>query len=352
MRSNGLDLVYHGHYHPYSARRSLAPHETYPACSVHPTVKFPRATGFALLILSLLAIALVPVGHGEGNDEESGQQPASKITTAPKSSLSVEYGEAKIVGNLSSPYVRESSGLGTSRDAQPFLWTHNDSGNKAQIYAFDFTGKHLATLPIEGSKCVDWEDMAAFRWKDKPYILLGDMGDNRSVRKECQLYLVPDTARQGDAFAKTLRVERTIRFAYEGGPRDCEGLAFDEATQSFLLVSKTWGAYCDVFQFAMPAADDDGVQTAKPISRLKLAGFTGFDISPDSSRAIGSTYGHAYEFSRLPEETWAEAFRREPNEIVLPPRKQGEGICYGADGKTIYTSSEGFRSPLIEVLPE
>lgn len=309
-------------------------------------MKFPRATGFALLILCLLAIALVPIGNGE--------QPAPTDSTSPDTEPlpTVVYDEAKTVGKLNSPYVRESSGLGTSRDAEPFLWTHNDSGNKAQIYAFDFTGQHLATLPINGARCVDWEDMATFRWRDKPYILLGDMGDNRGVRKECQLYLIHDTARKGDSFAKELSIERTIRFVYEDGPHDCEGLGFDEATESFLLVSKSWGAFCDVYQFAMPAADDDGVQTAKPIARLKLAGFTSFDIAPDSSRAIGVTYGHAYEFSRRPDETWSEAFARKPKEVPLPPRKQGEGICYGADGKTIFTTSEGFQSPLIQVSPK
>lgn len=289
----------------------------------------------------------MPIASREGN----GEQPTSE-SPAVEALPTVTYGDAKTVGKVESPYVRESSGLGTSRNTQPFLWTHNDSGNKAEIHAFDFVGKHLATLPIDGAKNVDWEDMATMRWKNKPYVLLGDIGDNRSVRSECQLYLIPDTAREGDAFAKTLNVERVIRFVYEGGPHDCEGLGYDEATDSFLLISKSWGAFCDVYQFAMPATDDDEVQTAKPIARLKLAGFTGFDIAPDSSRAIGVTYSHAYEFSRRTDETWAEAFQRKPKEIRLPPRKQGEGICYGADGKTIFTTSEGFNSPLIQVSPE
>ena len=36
-------------------------------------------------------------------------------------------------------------------------------------------------------------------------------------------------------------------------------------------------------------------------------------------------------------------------EIVLPVRVQGEAICYGQDGKTLYLTSEKRPTPLWEV---
>jgi hypothetical protein len=33
----------------------------------------------------------------------------------------------------------------------------------------------------------------------------------------------------------------------------------------------------------------------------------------------------------------------------LPPRVQGESICYGFDGRTLYVSSEKRPTPLIEI---
>jgi len=73
------------------------------------------------------------------------------------------------------------------------------------------------------------------------------------------------------------------------------------------------------------------------------------DISPDGRRAILGTYGHAFEFCRGKDETWAEAFSRPPRELTVPRRRQGETICFGPDGRTIYLTSEKRPTPLWEV---
>jgi hypothetical protein len=73
------------------------------------------------------------------------------------------------------------------------------------------------------------------------------------------------------------------------------------------------------------------------------------DISPDGRRAVVLTYRDAYEYSRGRNERWAEAFARKPAEIKLPRRAQGEAIAYGADGKTLYLTSEKLPTPLWEV---
>ena len=73
------------------------------------------------------------------------------------------------------------------------------------------------------------------------------------------------------------------------------------------------------------------------------------DISPDGLRAVVLTYGNAYEYVRGPKETWAEGFGREPRVIKMPRRAQGESICYGHDGTTLYLTSEKLPTPLLEV---
>ena len=73
------------------------------------------------------------------------------------------------------------------------------------------------------------------------------------------------------------------------------------------------------------------------------------DVSPNGRRAVVLTYGNAFEYMRGEDETWGEAFSRKPREIVVLERVQGESICYGADGKTLYLTSEKLPTPLIEV---
>jgi len=62
-------------------------------------------------------------------------------------------------------------------------------------------------------------------------------------------------------------------------------------------------------------------------------------------------YGNAYEYRREPAEDWKAAFARQPRTIQMPARAQGESICYGPDGQTLYLTSEKTPTPLLEVAP-
>ena len=76
---------------------------------------------------------------------------------------------------------------------------------------------------------------------------------------------------------------------------------------------------------------------------------TGMDISADGQRAVVSTYGLAFEYTRLETESWTVAFGREAKPIFSPFRRQGESICYGSDGKTLYFTSEKLPTPFFEL---
>ena len=58
-----------------------------------------------------------------------------------------------------------------------------------------------------------------------------------------------------------------------------------------------------------------------------------------------------YEYSRAANEDWKAAFARVPRRIKMPPRAQGESICYGLDGQTLYLTSEKAPCPLLQVRP-
>jgi len=96
-----------------------------------------------------------------------------------------------------------------------------------------------------------------------------------------------------------------------------------------------------------PAADRP--YTARLIGEIATSPVVAMDISPDGRRAIVLTYADALEFVRRDGETWRQAFARRPRTIVMPRRRQGEAICYGPDGRTLYLTSEHTPTPLLEV---
>lgn len=76
----------------------------------------------------------------------------------------------------------ESSGLAHHGDHT--FWSHNDSGNAAELYRIDTLGQHIQTLIISATN-VDWEELA----KDAAgNIYIGDFGNNANVRTDLRVY--------------------------------------------------------------------------------------------------------------------------------------------------------------------
>ena len=250
------------------------------------------------------------------------------------------------ISRLENRKVNESSGLAASRRTPDLFWTHNDSGDKAQLYCFDVKGKHVGTTRLKKTKAVDWEDICSFEVNGKPRILIGDTGDNTGRRKSCRLYLLEEPAEQDG----TLKPLQTIKLKYATGPMDCEAIGVDSMSGKILLIEKRRWLTCRVFIADLPAEDDDEVKlTAQPIAQINLPLVTAMDVSCDGRRAIVLTLGQAFEFTRGENEDWQAAFKREPRTIDMPARKQGEAICYGKSGRDLYLTSEFSPCPLFLV---
>ncbi|MBL7222970.1 MAG: hypothetical protein ISS72_03880 [Candidatus Brocadiae bacterium] len=263
------------------------------------------------------------------------------------------YGPGRQIATLADKRVRESSGLACSRRTPGVFWTHNDSGDEPVLYAFDHTGRHLATLRVQEARARDWEDMASFRVGAEPFLLAADVGDNGSTRAYCTLYVVPEPVLDPAKPAATLtaRPAQVIRFSYEHGPANCESVAVDPTTRTVLLATKQARGASRVYALPLPDAPTNEVAVARHVATVRLPITTAMDVSPDGRRAMILTYGDAYEFSRGSGETWAQAFANPPRRIAMPRRRQGESICYGHDGRTLYLTSESKKlpTPLFEV---
>ncbi len=263
----------------------------------------------------------------------------------------VLYRPGRELCKLANEMVDESSGLACSRNRPGVFWTHNDSGDDARLYAFDLKGRDLGWCVLADVYAFDFEDVASFTLGQKNYLLVGDIGNNGLASTVQILYLIeePPVDPQRGPAVRRAPVVQIMHFAYEDDHRNCEGLAVDPTGKTILLVSKETGSACYVYALDWPKNNPKKATTARKIATLKIPPATALDVSPDGRRAVVLTYANAYEYTRRPKEDWAAAFARRPSEIALPPRLQGEAICYGPDGKTLYLTSEKLPTPLLEV---
>jgi len=255
------------------------------------------------------------------------------------------------LSELANNDIKESSGLAFSQRSRNILWTHNDSGDMPRIFAFDLNGRDMGVFEIEGARAIDWEDMASVLIGSESYLIIADVGDNTHQRDFYTIYLVrePEIDFTHENANGVLGIAREITFRYEDGPKDCEAVAIEPTTKTIFLVTKTLGAKCKVYSLPLNTVTQGEIVTARVVAFLKINLATAMDISPDGRRAVILTYRNAHEFIRNKGEKWAEAFKRKASVIRMPSRHQGESICYGPDGMTLYLTSEKYPSPLWEV---
>jgi len=278
---------------------------------------------------------------------ESGGSPSSKPAPIER----IEYLPARELAKLVNKDIDESSGLTAGRRNKGVLWTHNDSGDRPQFFAINYAGADLGCVTLIGAGARDWEDICSFTINRRHFLMLGDFGDNGQTRLDCRLYVVAEpllnTARRGAKLRA--RCAMTIPFGYADGPRNCESVAVDSTTRTIYLVSKQFGLKCKVYAMRLPNRSPKKPLIAKAIATLTIPTTTAMDISTDGLRAVILTYGHAYEYVRNRKETWAAGFSRAPRILRMPRRRQGESICYGHDGRSLYLTSEKLPTPLIQV---
>ena len=248
--------------------------------------------------------------------------------------------------------ITESSGLAASYLYPGCVWIHNDSGDKPRLFLVDANGKTKAVVKIDDADDFDWEDMCSFKIKDQPWLLIGDIGDNGRKRGDkdpkCRLYLLHEPVIPNTKQPPSIDTKPAVRITleYDDGPEDCEGVAVDAERQEILLLTKSLPQKCGLYTIPLELDDAKQKRKAKRIARPFIPFATGLDISPDGrTMAIGSML-NGMLVRRQPNESWAQAFGHVGTAINLPPRKQGETICFDITGKSLFLNSEGPRQPL------
>jgi hypothetical protein len=271
------------------------------------------------------------------------------------------YGPPVLLANLENTAVNESSGIAASRRSRDLFWTHNDSGDGPFIYAFDRKGRQRGTWRVAFASARDWEDIAVGPGPDpkRSYIYVGDIGDNGRQRNEIIVYRVvePQTSAGDISSSKKnpLATEqaRPIRLAYPDGKHNAEALLVHPKTGALYIVTKNFGSSCGVYK--APAKLSATINTLVRVGEVSIptilgGAITGGDISPDGLKVILCDYLAGYEIALPADHTDFDLVWRLPlTRVELGSRRQGEAVCYSADGSSLLVTSEGLPCPLIEV---
>jgi len=275
-----------------------------------------------------------------------------------------DYGSARYAGYVADDQVTEASGMAFSNVDPDRLWLHNDSGHQPHIFAATAAGRPIAQVKINGVKNVDWEDLASYRDKEQPMLVIGDVGDNGGVRPQVNLHFVLEPEKLLPVMQ--LSPAWTLNIRYPDGPHDCESIAVDpEEGYLYLLTKRTKPARL----YRVPLTPNDKVieaqwvtdvrQIPQPTPQLVAAHPrtgryrsqpTAMDFAPDLRQAVVLTYQDAYVFERSSQQSWQTAFSQAPKLLRLPLLPQGEAITYSLDGNAVYVTSEKWPSPIIRLV--
>jgi len=263
---------------------------------------------------------------------------------------------ADTLGHFQDPEMLESSGLVVSRKNPGVIWTHNDSGDTARLFASTVDGRALGVWTLDGTVAIDWEDIGLARCEDGAMecILIADTGNNDNNRTDLAVLRVREPSVDlavASPVAGTLSGVEVFPFSYPDGSWDCESIMSHPLTGDVFLVSKVLSGASGLYRFPSFVAGAPVVlerlseQTLGNIPLVEQS-TTGADFSPDGQRFVVRTYVHLHEFAVGADGDVGAAFARESEDVRVQEEQQGEAVAYGADGQSVWTTSEGTSAPI------
>ena len=282
--------------------------------------------------------------------------------------------EAALVleSDLEGGIKQEFSGIAASRQYPDVYWTHRDSGNEAQLLAYNGEGQLLNSFLVTGAENRDWEDIAIAGNRDRGYsIYLADIGDNKRRWPFITLYRFAEPEVPGDGTQINIGDVQISHFRYPDKTRNAESLFIDERAGRFYVLSKEtvkrffWPRPAGpsvLYSGALNAVGEEAVALVfeREVDFVNLAsqGHTRFrdevgsrpvaeaTTAADMHAGTGligvRTYGSLWLWQAGAGESVAEAMARPPCEAPTSIEIGGEGFAFSPDGQGYVTVAEYF----------
>jgi len=301
-----------------------------------------------------------------GDQKGKGKKAKAKADTVPAATAVVTLRLAEPLATL------ERSAAAVSAVAPDVVYTINDSGHDADLFAFDTTGAHRGRWTIRGARNRDWEALAVGVCGERgaaraaSCVYVGDVGDNERQRTALEIYRVAEP--MGGAGGTRGALQSTVlsvRFPDRAHNVEAMYVAADGA---IILITKVSGHLVGVDDerprlYRIPAsAWTDGTSATAGTSAIaalvdSLPEFPGGGRKRMVTDAARSADGR---FLAVRTYTWVATFPLDsatglPRRGVAPAlcaldalaERQGEGIGFlGASGGRFVLTSEGGEEPL------
>lgn len=254
--------------------------------------------------------------------------------------------ELKASAKLNLKQVPECSALWASTLHPGVFWTLSDSGNKPEIVPVRADGSPVigpagawSGVTLKGLNNKDWEALSA---DGQGNLILGDVGNNLSRRKDLALYVFKEPtlgAKEVSEFKKYtfLWPDQTV-YPDPDISHDCEAIFFVRG-RLYLLTKHRRDTLTELWRADLPTVGEQAILTK--VARFDAKGMvTDASVSPDGMRLAILTYRMVWVFD-LP--ATGEAFFQGPVKVapLSPPLLswQVEG-CAWLDAQTLLIGSE------------
>jgi hypothetical protein len=224
--------------------------------------------------------------------------------------------------------LSEISGCVVSAKNDGIVWVHNDSGDKARVYAVSSsTGDTIGTVTLKGVKATDFEDMSV----SKNRLYLGDIGDNGADRKNVKVHSVAEPVVDLSKTSQKWTLKATTQeLTYDGGPRDVEALLVDPA-----------GALVVITKSAGEVMRADAKNVFRLVANTNLPLVTGASMEPDGKGVLVRTYIGVFRYRVPSGKAFDAMWTAKPRVVPAPSLPQAEAVCVAPDGKSAFTITEG-----------
>jgi len=247
-------------------------------------------------------------------------------------------------GTIQFNEIDECSGFVKSSNFSDVFWMHNDSGDKARIFAVRKDGTLIKSkntndvyqgIEITSAQNQDWEDITV---DDTGNLIIADSGNNRNLRKNLCIYFVkePNPTEKSSAISyKKIPFHYTDQDSFPSTKMNFDAEAIFWANgKLYLLTKHRSDSLTKLYRFNTLHEHKSNPLT--PIGTFDIKGLvTAADVSPDGKRLVVLTYTGIWLF-----ETRGKSDNYFNGIISWLPiyANQCEGICF--DGEKILISNE------------
>lgn len=242
-------------------------------------------------------------------------------------------------GTVDATKLGEASGMVESVTNPNMLWAHNDSGNAAELFLIDKSGKIQTTIHLPTLKNRDWEEVAVGSVNGKNYVYIGEIGDNNARYDQKFLYRIEEPLLTSEISDTTITEVETITFKFSDGARDSEAFFIDPISKACYVFSKR-EVNVRLYKLDLTTTPQDEHVAQRVIEKMPFTLIVAADISVDGTEILIKNYDNIYYWKRTATESIEDALKRSP--VVLPYKAepQGESIAFDRAGTGFYTLSE------------